>query len=164
MLTVHLIDSMLKRQDEELQADSSVVNSLLHSVIVNSPEEELYATGVRELDSSDPRRRILGVRLIRELKDYRSQAAAALVEMTGRECDPAVLYWLVSAFGFLEGDDRVADWLRQHSTDRDPAIRSEVATALANCAGSELLDESLSVLLVLSRDENAEVRFSAVFE
>jgi hypothetical protein len=163
-LTAQLVDGLLKQQDDEFRTDFSVTNSLLHSVIADSPEEELYAAGVRELDSDDPRRRILGIRLIRELKAYREQAKSALTQMTDSENDAAVIYWLVSAFGFIKSDDRVADWLRQHAADSDPTMRYAVATALANSAGSELPDASLNVLFALSHDENAEVRFSAVFE
>ncbi len=50
--------------------------------------------------SDDPRRRILGIWLIRELKSYQEQVKAVLTEMLESESDAAVIYWLVSAFGF----------------------------------------------------------------
>jgi HEAT repeat protein len=162
-LTERLTHSLLKQQDDEFQGFSAT-NPLLHSLIAESPEEELYEAGVRELKSDDPRRRILGIRLIRELKSYRDQATVALTEALKSESDAAVTYWLVSAFGFIKCDDRVAAQLRQHSADNDPAMRYAVATALANCVGPNLPTDSLEVLLSLSRDEDAAVRFSAVFE
>lgn len=163
-LTPQLVDALLKKQDDEFRLDHSASNSLLHSVIADAPEEELFTAGRRELGSDDPMRRILGIRLIRELKSHREQAKAALTEMIDNESDATVLFWLVSAFGFIESDERVAAWLRLHSADDDPAMRYAVATALANCASPELADESLSALLDLSHDQNAEVRFSAIFE
>jgi HEAT repeat protein len=162
-LTAETVDALLSRQDIEFREDFSAANSLLHSVVSGSPEEDLFAAGSRELGSEDPRRRILGVRLIRELKEYRAEATAALTKMMGHERDSAVLYWIVSAFGFLKSDS-VAERLRQLAEDTDPGIRYEVATALANPAGSELPAASLEVLLALCRDINPEVRFSAVFE
>jgi HEAT repeat protein len=162
-LTTETVDALLSRQDIEFRENSAAANSLLHSVVSGSSEEELFATGSQELGSEDPRRRILGVRLIRELKEYRAEATAALTEMMVHERDPAVLYWVVSAFGFLKSDS-AAERLRRLATDMDPGIRYGVATALANPAGSELPAASLEVLLALCRDINAEVRFSAVFE
>jgi hypothetical protein len=162
-LTAEIVDALLSRQDIEFRENISAANSLLKSVVSGSTEEELLAVGSRALGSEDPRRRILGVRLIRELKEYRAEAATALTEMMGHEGDPAVLYWIVSAFGFLKSDS-VADRLRQLAEDADPGIRYAVATALANPAGSELPAASLEVLVALCRDIDAEVRFSAVFE
>jgi HEAT repeat protein len=158
-----LMNSLLPQQDAEFRANFSVTNPLLHSVVSESSEEELYAVGSQELSSEDPRRRILGIRLIRELKGYRAEVTAALTAMMGREGDAAVLYWLVSAFGFLKSDP-VSGRLRQLAKDADPAIRHAVATALANSGSAELPSASLNVLIALSHDEDAEVRFSAIFE
>jgi hypothetical protein len=43
-------------------------------------------------------------------------------------------------------------------------VRYQAATAPANCSGEELPTASRDVLLALCLDENAEVRFSAIFE
>jgi hypothetical protein len=162
-LTPEIVDVLLSRQDTEIQADFSEANSLLDSVVADSPEGELYNVGSNEIASEDPRRRILGIRLIRELKNYRAEVTAVLADMMSRERDAMVLYWLVGAFGFLKSD-LVAERLRNLAGDGSPAMRYAVATALANTAGSELPSASLDVLLALCRDANSEVRFSAIFE
>lgn len=163
-LNAHLVDALLKQQDDEFQMNYSEASPLLHSVITETSEQELFSAGLRELGSGDPRKRILGIRLIRELKGYQEQVKAALIDLIGREGDAAVFIWIVSAFGFIKTDDRVAEWLRNKAADDDPNMRYAIATALANHAGTKLPDESLDVLVTLAHDDDAEVRFSAVFE
>ena len=162
-LTQETVDSMLVQQDMEFRTNFASTNTLLHSVIVHAPETELLAAGTEELRSEDPGRRILGIRLIRELKQYSQEATTELARMLEAERDPEVLYWIVGAFGFLKSD-LVADRLRVLASHPNPGVRYNAATALANCASGEIPAESLGALLTLARDENAEVRFSAIFE
>src|ERR1039457_3956609 len=103
-LTQDVLDSLLLQQDIEFRAGFASTNALLHSIIVDSPESELLRVGKQELRSGDVRRRILGIRLVRELKRYQDEATAELADMLGRETDPDVIYWLVSAFGVLKSD------------------------------------------------------------
>jgi hypothetical protein len=162
-LTQDVLDSLLLQQDIEFRAGFASTNALLHSIIVDSPESELLRVGKQELRSGDVRRRILGIRLVRELKRYQDEATAELADMLGRETDPDVIYWLVSAFGFLKSDP-VTGRLRVLADHPDPGVRYHVATALANSASGKISAASVDALLALSRDENAEVRFSAIFE
>jgi HEAT repeat protein len=162
-LTQETIESMLLQQDMEFRTDFGFTNTLLHSVIANASETDLWPVGIQEIRSEDARRRILGIRLIRELKQYKEDAATELAGMLAIEKDPEVVYWIVGAFGFLKSD-LVTDRLHALANHPMPGVRYNVATALANCASSELPSESVDVLITLARDENAEVRFSAVFE
>jgi HEAT repeat protein len=162
-LTQETVNSMLLQQDMEFRTEFAYTNTLLHSVIVTVSEPELLAVGAREARSADPRRRILGVRLLRELKQYSEAAAVELRKMLSSEQDPDVIYWIVGAFGFLKSDS-VADQLRALVSYPNSGVRYNVATALANCGSSEIPADSVDALLALAGDENAEVRFSAVFE
>jgi HEAT repeat protein len=162
-LTQETVNSMLLQQDMEFQTNFNHTNTLLHSMIANAPEPELLAAGTQAINSEDPRRRILGIRLIRELKQYASESFAQLARMLGIEHDQEVIYWIVGAFGFLKSD-LVANQLRGLASHPNPGVRYNVATALANCASDEMPEDSLEVLLSLASDENAEVRFSAIFE
>jgi HEAT repeat protein len=162
-LTSAFIDSLLLQQDIEFRSDFAVANNSLHSTVTEADEIELLAAGRREIRSEDPRRRILGVRLIRELKHYSQDATAEIGRMLTAEPDPEVMYWVVGAFGFLKSDS-VADRLRGLASHPSPGVRYNVATALANCASAEMPSDSVDTLLDLARDRNAEVRFSATFE
>lgn len=161
-LTPAMIESMLLRQDAEFRYDFSLTNTLLHSAITEAPEPELLAAGIRQIQSEDPRRRILGTRLLRELKDHGEEARTALTEMLSAEHDPEVMYWIVGAFGFIKSNE-VTDQIRTLADHPDPGVRYNVATALANRA-DEIPAESVDTLITLTEDENEQVRFSAVFE
>jgi HEAT repeats len=161
-LTPALIDSLLQ-QDIEFRSGFATTNNLLASTIVEASEPELLAAGKREIRSEDPRRRILGIRLIRELKQYGEDAAAEMAGMLFSEQDPEVMYWIVGAFGFLKSDS-VEDQIRGFAADPNPSVRYSVATALANRASAEIPEDSVDVLFALAHDQNAEVRFSAIFE
>jgi HEAT repeat protein len=162
-LTDEEIDAMLREQDAEFESEFSATNSLLISAIGNVPEPELLAVGAREIQSDDPRRRILGIRLIRELKRNGEEAARELSGLLTTERDTDVLYWAAGAFGFLKSD-LVTDQLISLAGHPDPGVRYNVATALANIRSSDIPTKSVNTLLALAEDEDAEVRFSAVFE
>jgi HEAT repeats len=162
-LTPALIDSLLLQQDMEFSSDFASTNTLLHSTIIEADERELLTAGRQEIRSEDPRRRILGVRLIRELKQYSGDAAAEIGRMLTSERDPEVMYWVVGAFGFLKSDS-VGDQLRELVSHPSPGVRYNVATALANRESAEIPSDSVDALLTLARDQDAEVRFSAIFE
>jgi hypothetical protein len=166
-VTRELIDALLLQQDTEFSTDFGHVNHLLASTISETPQAELLAAG-RELIASDAaRRRILGTRLLRELGEHAGQAVAELTWLLDRELDrendDEVLYWVVSALGFLGGAPVTAG-LTGLAAHGDPGIRYHVATALANAGTGELPEESRATLISLAQDPNAEVRFSAVFE
>lgn len=162
-LTDDEIDSMLLEQDSEFQSEFSDPNTLIASVVASSPEQDLLAAGTREIRSDDPRRRILGIRLIQELKHYGEEAARELSGLLRTEQDPDVLYWLVGAFGFL-GSDLVTDQLIDLAGFPDPAVRYNVADALGNNRSGHLPAKSLDALIALAGDDDEEVRYSAVFE
>jgi HEAT repeat protein len=162
-LTDDEIDAMLQEQDAEFQSEFSATNALLNSAISNVPGLELLAVGTREIQSDDPKRRILGIRLIRELKRNSAEAARELGALLTTEQDSEVLYWVVGAFGFLKSD-LVTDQLINLVGHPDPGVRYNAATALANIRSSEIPTKSVNALIALAEDENAEVRFSAVFE
>lgn len=162
-LTQELIDSLLRQQIEEFVTDFEAGNYLLSSVITGTPEAELLRTGEELIRSPDPAARILGTRLVRELKEFRIQATAELVGLLRHEHDEDVICWIVSAFGFLPSES-VTGELIPLAAHPDPAIRYHVAAALVNRSAGDLPPASFDTLLTLCTDEDPEVRFSAVFE
>jgi HEAT repeat protein len=161
-LTDEEIDSLLLEQDAEFQSEFSSASNSLSSLVTSTSEPDLLAAGVREIHSDDPRRRILGIRLIRELRQYGGEAARELSALLATEQDPDVLYWATGAFGFLKSD-LVTDQLISLARHPDPAVRYNVATALANPSG-DIPAKSVDALIALTEDGDDEVRYSAVFE
>jgi len=158
-----LIDSLLRQQAEEFLTDFDTGNYLLSTTVTSTPEYELLRTGERLIHSEDPAERILGVRLIRDLKDFGPHAASDLCDLLHREQDEDVVCWVVSAFGSLTSE-LVTNDLVALAAHRDPAIRYHAAAALANRAAGDLPSVSFDALLTLCGDEDSEVRYSAVFE
>lgn len=162
-ITAELIDELLREQDLEIRAEFGIVNHLLHSAIGGAPEDELLAAGEELIRSDAANQRILGVRLLRELRQHATKAASDMAGLLHREQDDDVIYWIASAFGFLDSEP-VTNELISLAAHDDPGVRYHVATALANRSSGELPGESLTALTVLTGDPDAEVRFSAVFE
>lgn len=162
-LTQEFVDTLLLQQDEEFQAEFDGSHDLLAATIRDTPELELLRVGEDLTRSTDPAVRILGVRLIREVKQYEGRAIDDLAELLRDERDEDVVAWIVSAFGFVRSDVVTAR-LVELAAHRDPAIRYHVATALGNRADDDLPAASLAALVALCDDADPEVRYSAVFE
>lgn len=158
-----VIDDLLRRQDVEFRTDFETPNTKLHTIISCTPEEDLLAAGEKLVRSNQASRIILGIRLIREVRQNTETATHILRELLARENDDEVIYWIVSAFGFLKSDS-VIQFLKAAAVHPNAGIRYHVATAVSNRSAVNLPDDSFDTLLLLSRDENAEVRFSAIFE
>ena len=163
VLSQELIDSLLRQQAEEFVTDFETGNYLLSSTIASTPEPGLLRAGRRLILSPDAAARILGTRLVRGLKESRTQAGADLADLLRYEQDEDVICWVVSAFGSLHSES-VTDELIALAAHHDPSIRYHIAAALVNRAAGDLPAKSFDTLLMLCTDDDAEVRFSAVFE
>ncbi len=162
-ITEHDIKAMLFEQNLEFASNFEPASKLIAQTVCNTPEVELLDAGESLIDSCEVDRRILGTRLIREVKDNRERAIELLRHLLLRECDEAVIYWVIGAFGFQKSDS-VTEEILAFRTHPNPGIRYNVATAICNTSLPDLLPQSLEALIVLCHDENSEVRFSAVFE
>lgn len=161
MLTTNQIDALLSELDVGFRDRAEELTPMLDAAVVGTPEEDLWKVGVEQLRSEDPRRRILGTRLIRELKSKEAQVAVELSARLDVERDDRVIYWVVAAFGFINSE-LVTDKLLALARHPDPGIRYYVADALAN--RTDLPPLVAEALVELASDANEEVRFSAVFE
>jgi hypothetical protein len=77
-ITAELIDELLCEQDLEFRAEFGIVNHLLHSTIGDAPEDELLAVGEELICGDAANQRILGVRLLRELRQHAGKAASVM--------------------------------------------------------------------------------------
>lgn len=162
-LTEEFVGTLLLQQDAEFSTEFDAANDLLAAAIDDTPEVELLRAGEDLIRSADPAERILGIRLIREVKQYEGQAIDDLAGLLRQERDEDVVAWIVSAFGFVRSDV-VTTRLIELAAHPDPAIRYHTATALANRADEYLPEPSRTALLALCQDDDPEVRYSAVYE
>ncbi len=163
ILAEHLIDELLLQQDKEFEKNFESQNELLDSTIASTPEPDLLLAGMELLHSSDPRRRILGIRLAKEIKHFETLVAGELNNLLRREHNEDVLCWVISAFGFIKSE-LCTEQLVKLARHDDPVIRFHVCAALANHGGLMLPQPSIDALVDLTSDADSEVRYSAVFE
>ena len=86
----------LVRQQAEFDSDYATTNLPLTSLIDDSTDPQVFRAAADLL--ADPRvdRRMLGARILREIKTNRAEAGRLVHEQIGRESDEDVLLWLVT--------------------------------------------------------------------
>jgi HEAT repeat protein len=157
------LEEALLRQRSELETDYATTNLPLTSLIDDSTDPQVFRAAADLL--ADPRvdRRILGARILREIKTNRAEAGRLVHEQIGRESDEDVLLWLVSALVFLQYRPAL-ETLASLVHHLDPEIRYTVASALSSTAWPEPDERTTSGLLEMTHDPSPDVRFSALFE
>jgi hypothetical protein len=144
-----LIQQVLKEQDQEAESGFTATSTTLAGLITSRPESWLRAVGVSLLRSKMPSERILGSRMLRELKSERDSNASLIAEQLRVEDQNSVTVWLLYALAFL------------HVQSTLPIV---LEFAISGCSGESLPPSGRDALLLLAVDANDQVRFSAVFE
>lgn len=116
----------------------------------------------RYLADGDADKRVLYARLLADASEMPSEDRAALaMEHIENEADPKVLARYV--VGLRNAASAVAlPRLRELARHPSPHVRFTVPDALSAC--TERFDQIANLLLELSRDDDREVRWSAIFE
>jgi HEAT repeat protein len=120
------------------------------------------------LGDRSPRRRALAADVLsqfgfRQGRPFGDRIAPALAEAARRETDPTVRVELVGALGCAEDPAWVAE-LVSYAADPDPAVRLSVARNLPLMfGGSDLDEDAVTALLVLTTDVDPAVRDWATF-
>jgi hypothetical protein len=154
-----LVGRLLAAQEAEFQNEGDDTNWLLVDTVCSAPRLALLETGLRELRSEDQSRRILGTRLVREIRDDPA-VSDALTSALRAETDREVVGWILAAFGVI-GSDTVTDLVLPYADHPDAWVRYYATEALSHC---KVLDPRSSAALMRLGDEDDDVRFSAVFE
>ncbi|MGW4650918.1 HEAT repeat domain-containing protein [Kitasatospora sp. NPDC004289] len=124
------------------------------------------ALGLEAIGSPDPAERELGCRLLGNAADrhddVKPEAVAALVALAERETDSEVLAALARAVGQTY-DQRAVPVLVTLARHPDEDVRCQVATAFSSVATGEPDGPDVRALIVLTRDEDPDVRDWATF-
>ncbi len=132
---------------------------------------EVFERAACLLVGDDPGARELGARVLRELgpadgagrRPFTADAVPLLVDRLGRESDPRVLRWVISALGYNGAREALGEVLR--FTDHPHwLVRFHVAAALPALSDPERIEPgALRALLRLCRDTEADTRFYALY-
>lgn len=135
------------------------------------PTREVFEHGAALTGAGDAVKRVLGVRILRELgpeqedgrRTFSAETIPLLNGMLGTETDPGVLRWIVSALGWHRGGVALpaVAALVDHP---DVGVRYAVAWALPGLVTlTDVEAEAVRALTVLCRDEDADIRYYALY-
>jgi HEAT repeat protein len=161
-----LVNDALDAQRLE-EVDSEAKNTALE-LLIDHPSEEVFRHAVSLCASQHSGERKLGVRILRELgrprMPYAVGATKILREVILESPDTDLLVWEVSALG-NQHEPSALPVLWELANHSESPVRDAVCGAISGAAQRIGLDEhSVHVLVQLSHDNDANVRFSAVFE
>ncbi|MFC4040557.1 HEAT repeat domain-containing protein [Dactylosporangium siamense] len=134
------------------------------------PTPEVFETARALTHDSDPERRELGVRVLREVGRDDPAAAAlrrdnapVLRDLLEHEQDLTVLAWVVSAIGYNQVTEALPDLIRL-AGHPDDAVRFHVAANLPVLADPDAPeDAAVAALELLTGDEDEDVRGYAIY-
>lgn len=135
------------------------------------PTGEVFDVAASLLTSPDPLRRELGARVLRELGrqgddgrlPFGDQAIPLLRDRLGKESDPHVLGWLVSALSYNGAREALAGVLR-FVDHPDGFVRFHVAAELPYLTDPDQPDPAVvAALRQLSGDSDPETRYYALY-
>lgn len=155
-----LVQEALRLQAVEIASGFAESNAALVELTAETDFESVlqHASHLRT-GTSDERQ--LYARLVAEITMSQEERAKRVLQIVSEETDPYVLRWLV--FGLRNaGSVSAIDALRQLARHPSPVVRFPVPDALSACADS--FDTVADLLIALSHDDDADVRWSAVYE
>lgn len=154
-----VISEALRLQEVEEANAFATPNPALDAA--SQADFESLQQGLRYLREGSVHERQLHARLLSVANMPASRRLADLLHTLSEELDAKVIRWLV--FGLRNTASASAiDKLLQLARHPSPEVRFPVPDALSACADN--FDDIADALLDLSRDEDADVRWSAVFE
>ncbi len=120
--------------------------------------------------SGDAHERIVGLRVLRELKHQLVDSAVlwspiepTVLELATSEDDPEVLQWAISCLGYQASGPLALMAVLGRADHMDPRVRYAVAAALPALVDPEQPEEeAVSALLRLAEDVDADVRSYAL--
>jgi hypothetical protein len=158
-----LLQQLIAEQQREEATNFAYLSETLAGLITSRTPGWLLEMGTQLLGSERSDERILGTRLVRELKSDAVLVTKRLLEVLEDEHDDAVIAWLLNALAFL-GRPEALSAISSFAGSASAGVREAVATAISGCSTPDLSQGSRDVLVRLAHDADHQVRFSAVFE
>ena len=158
-----LVSQMLAEQAEEVRSHFDHPSLTIAHVVTHRPEQWLITLGTQLMTSDDASDRILGSRLVREVKSETDAVTLTVAMLLEHEQNATVIPWLISALGFLHASTQMS-LILSFADHSDPSIRYAVSDAISACAGGTLGSAPRDALITLAGDPDPDVRWSAVFE
>jgi len=155
-----LLARALRDQDPEADPSFAAPNPAFNELTAYADFEELLVAS-EYLRLGPTGERQLHARLLADSNMSPERRLAEVLRVLEDESDPTVIRWLV--FGLRNAASPTAlGLLRELANHESPEVRFPVPDALS--ASAETFEAIADVLLELSRDEDPDVRWSAVFE
>lgn len=159
---------MAGREVEEDDADAPVPFLVaLHQ----RPVREVFERAAALVNDGDATRRILGVRILRELgeqqpdgcRPFTGETIPLLRDQLRRESEPDVLLWIVSALGFHCARETLPE-IAALARHPDARVRFHVAANLTRLVDLRAVDSAAADALIrLCRDDDADTRYYALY-
>ncbi|MEQ8716445.1 MAG: hypothetical protein RIE08_02430 [Acidimicrobiales bacterium] len=159
-----VIDEAVKIQLEELITTDAVQNFPLFELILRWPDrDEVFRTAAALLSAARKERRLVGLRILREIDTQRDSAAQLVLTALDVSAEADELAIHLSAVAWLGTAEAVKPTivLVDHP---DPGVRHAMTEVLSFCSPTPMPGEVRDALIVLSADPVERIRFSAVFE
>ncbi|MBB4742143.1 HEAT repeat protein [Actinoplanes octamycinicus] len=165
------LELLLRLAQREIQDDDGVVGLPSLLALHRRPTRDVFDRAAALTGDSSPRRRELGVRILRELGDeqadgrrpFTEETVPLLLDRLRDEAEPSVTCWIVSALGYHRAQEalpRVAT-LADHPDER---VRFHVAAALPGLVDLDrVAPEAAAALIRLCHDDDAETRYYALY-
>ncbi|WP_330334191.1 HEAT repeat domain-containing protein [Streptomyces sp. NBC_00536] len=162
-------DELFVRALAEVRADAGPAPALL--ALHARPTREVFGRAARLLAHDEPEERELGAQILRELgprdddgrRPFTRETIAVVLAELPSEPDPGVLGWLISVLGYHIAEETL-DLVLGHLSHPAQPVRFSVAAALPRLADPDRTqDRVVDALLRLSEDEDADVRWYAVY-
>lgn len=162
-------DDLFERLISDLRSDD---DSRLGALVAlhNRPTQLVLDRSVELCCSDEPFDRIVGLRVLREVKhqtvDRRlmwDRVAGQVVKMVSEDSDPGVVACAISCFAYQPGSEAALQAVLARANDPDSTIRFAVADALPNLisdTGGTAV--GLQALVKLTADDDADVRSYAL--
>ncbi|MGX6603222.1 HEAT repeat domain-containing protein [Micromonosporaceae bacterium Da 78-11] len=161
---------LMRLARREVEDDSGDVATPALSALHRRPSREVFDQAAAIVGDSDTTRRILGVRILRELggeqlgeQPFRTETVSLMRVRLREETDPAVLRWIVSALGYNHGREALLDVVAL-AGHPDDGVRFHVAAALPSLVNLDGVEpEAVDALIRLCHDDDSDTRYYALY-
>ncbi|WP_430789332.1 HEAT repeat domain-containing protein [Actinoplanes sp. G11-F43] len=165
------IDHLMRIAGREVKEDDADAPVPFLVALHQRPVREVFERAAVLVNDGDATRRILGVRVLRELgeqqpdgcRPFTAETIPLLRDRLRKESEPDVLRWIVSALGFHRAREALPEIvvLARHP---DARVRFHVAANLTRLVDLRAVDpDAADALIRLCHDDDPDIRYYALY-